>query len=635
MPLKRIVMLLLICCCVSGLSAQTWLGTVEVDIGYLQKGVEVAENTGLLIDSNHQFTPQTVLQQHFNPLSDFNRRKRLPPDFIAYGFYLTTTLRNNSDSGRTYYYYPGYYFDSIALYQVRDDVPVALTEKDSHSGYREFTLAARESAHFLVYLKPSRVEFNNIIPAVISEDFINSYKLIIVGNNFTLKNFSYVLSGTLLMMILFMLTNFVINGKKEFLYNSLYSLCMFLLIFLNSYTLKNTSDFTNLYLSYLDFLLLVLGNLFYMRFSRTFLDTRNNYKRLDTVLKQGERFVALLMLVYTYLNFFTTAFATQLMLENVMKFIMLALGVMFIILAAKERNKLMNYIAAGNAALVLFSAISLGIIWFKIKPTSLYIHSLFYYYIGIVLELIFFLLGLNYKNKQELISGIKEQEALKLEAEKKEFETQLAIIQAQQEERNRISADMHDDLGAGMTTIRLYSELAKHKLGEQPIPEIEKISSSANELLTKMNAIIWSMSSSNDSLGNMTAYIRAYALEYFENSGINCKIEIPNDLPNIEVAGKIRRNVFLVVKEALNNALKHAKATEVSIRLVREGDALSLYIQDNGVGINFNELRQFSNGLKNMRKRMEDVDIEFHIENNNGTLITLRRQVVGFTSSSR
>lgn len=606
-----------------------------MDIGYLQKGIEVAENTGLLIDSNHSFNPQTALQQAFTPLTDFSRRKRLPPKFIAYSFYISTTVRNNSSFSRTYYYYPGYYFDSIALYRVRDNIPATLTEKNSHSGYREFTLAAGESAHFLVYLKPSKIEFNNIIPAVISDDFINSYKLIIVGNNFTLKNFSYILSGTLLMMILFMLTNFVINGKKEFLYNSLYSLCMFLLIFLNSYTLKNSSSFTNLYLSYLDFLLLVLGNIFYMEFSRAFLDTKNNYKRLHTTLKQGERFLILLMLVYTYLNFFTSAFASQLMLENVMKFIMLGIGVMFIILAARERDKLMNYVAAGNAALVLFSAISLGIIWFKIKPTSLYVHSLFYYYIGIVLELIFFLLGLNYKNKRELIKGIKEQEAMKLEAEKKEFETKIAIIQAQQEERNRISADMHDDLGAGMTTIRLYSELAKHKLGERPIPEIDKISSSANELLTKMNAIIWSMSSSNDSLGNMTAYIRAYALEYFENTGVNCKIDIPNDLPNVEVAGKIRRNVFLVVKEALNNALKHAKATEVSIRLVRESDVLSLYIHDNGVGINFNELRQFSNGLKNMKKRMEDVDIEFYIENNNGTLITLRRKVIGFTSSSR
>ncbi|MGB4844855.1 MAG: ATP-binding protein, partial [Ferruginibacter sp.] len=214
--------------------------------------------------------------------------------------------------------------------------------------------------------------------------------------------------------------------------------------------------------------------------------------------------------------------------------------------------------------------------------------------------------------------------------EKQEFETQIAVIKAQQEVRNRISADMHDDLGAGMTTISLYSELAKSKMSDNPIPEIDKISSSANELLNKMNAIIWSMSSSNDSLGNMIAYIRSYALEYFEDTGITCKINIPENLPNIEVIGEIRRNVFLVVKEALNNILKHAKATEVDINLTRVEDGLTLYIQDNGVGIDFEKLRQFGNGLKNMKKRMADFDIEFNIENKNGTLITMHRKIEKF-----
>ena len=280
--------------------------------------------------------------------------------------------------------------------------------------------------------------------------------------------------------------------------------------------------------------------------------------------------------------------------------------------------------------LILFSFVSLGLLVLKIKAAGIFTYSVFYYNIGIVSELTLFLLGLTYKNRNELILRTQEQEAMKLAAEKKEFETKLAVIQAQQEERNRISADMHDDLGAGMTTIRLYSELAKNKLPENSIPEIDKISSSANELLNKMNAIIWSMSSSNDSLGNMIAYIRSYAIEYFENTGINCRISIPANLPNIEVIGEIRRNVFLVVKEALNNILKHSKATDVEITLTRIDNDLILYIQDNGIGIDLDKLRLFGNGLKNMKKRMADVNIEFSIENKNGTLVTLRRRVVQF-----
>jgi signal transduction histidine kinase len=412
---------------------------------------------------------------------------------------------------------------------------------------------------------------------------------------------------------------------------------MFLLVFFNAYVARTSTRFTQLYYSYIDFFLLVTGTVFYIIFTRKFLNTKEHYKQLDGFLKYSGRFILLLLGIYTYLNFFTQTYLPQFYLENIMKFFILIIGFSFIYLALKQRDPLLNYIAAGNAMLVLFSTISLGIIWYAVKPTSIYVSSLFHYYIGIILELTFFLLGLNYKNRSELILGIKEQEALKQIAEKQEFETQLAIIKAQQEERNRISTDMHDDLGAGMTTISLYSELAKTKLINTPIPEIEKISTAANELLNKMNAIIWSMNNSNDTLSNMIAYIRSYALEYFEDTGITCKIDLPEKLPNVLVIGTIRRNVFLVVKEALNNILKHAKATEVSITLIRVEDTLTLYIQDNGIGINMDNLRQFGNGLKNMKKRMADIDVDFSIENlsagqagKKGTLITLKRKVKQF-----
>lgn len=432
------------------------------------------------------------------------------------------------------------------------------------------------------------------------------------------------------MMILFMIANFVTSRKMEFLYNAAYSTCMFMLILFNSTVIRLSTAFNNFYYSYFDFFLLVAGTIFYISFARRFLGTKDNYTLLDRILKYAERFILLLMGIFTFLNFFTDTFLPQFYLESTMKISFLLLGVAFIYLALKQKDRLFNYLAAGNAMLVLFSFVSLMIMILNIKPTEIYFNSLFYYNTGIVLELIFFILGLTYKNRRELIKEIKVQEALKLDAEKKEFETQLAVIKAQQEERNRISADMHDDLGAGMTTIRLYSELAKSRLADNSIPEIEKISSSANELLGKMNAIIWSMSSSNDSLGNMIAYIRSYALEYFEDTGVVCKIDIPEKLPNIEVIGEIRRNVFLVVKEALNNILKHAKATEVSIKLIRVEDGLTLYIHDNGKGIDLDKLRQFGNGLKNMKKRMADIHVDFSIENNNGTLITMHRKVTQF-----
>jgi signal transduction histidine kinase len=305
-----------------------------------------------------------------------------------------------------------------------------------------------------------------------------------------------------------------------------------------------------------------------------------------------------------------------------MKVTALAMGIVYIVTAFTQKNRLLNYLAIGNAMLIGFSIVSFYMLQFP-KQGGILFNSLFYYELGIVFELMFFILGLAYKNRIELIEKIKEQEALKLEAEKQIFETKIAILNARQKERNRISTDMHDELGAGITAIRLYSELAKSKPDKNCMPEIEKISHSANELLNSMNTIIWAMSSSNDSLENMIAYIRSYSQEYFENTGVRCRIDIMEGLPNVEVSGAIRKNVFLVVKETLNNILKHAKATEVSITLKKVPDGLALYIQDNGVGIDLDKIRRFGNGLKNMKKRMEEMNIDFSIENQNGTLVTL------------
>ncbi len=598
-------------------------------ISDIKNEINLTDKVLFFSDSSSSLPLEAVIQESFIGLKKTNNRIKIDPEAISSTLYLKLLLHNNSQAAISFYITPGIYFTEYNIYTIEQQAITAL-DSNNKSNYKKITLEAGKTGNILLKIKPLKTEFGSLNPVLINADYLKKYNLILTRNKSDIQIFGLVLSGVLLMMILFMLTNFIISRKREFLHNAAYSLCMFLLIFFNSSLARHSTPFTNFYYAYLDFFLLVSGTVFYISFTRRFLDTKNNYTLLDRILKSGERFILLLLGIYTFLNFFTNTFLPQYYLENTMKILFLLLGIAFIYLALKRKDRLFNYIAAGNAMLVLFSLISLIMLMLNIKPSEIYRHSLFYYNTGIVLELSFFLLGLTYKNRNELIKEIKKQEALKLDAEKKEFETQLAVIKAQQEERNRISADMHDDLGAGMTTISLYSELAKAKLANNPIPEIEKISTSANDLLNKMNAIIWSMSSSNDSLGNMIAYIRSYALEYFENTGINCKIEIAENLPNIQVIGEIRRNVFLVVKEALNNILKHAKATEVNITLVRNGDSLTLYIQDNGRGIDMDKLRQFGNGLKNMKKRMADIHVDFSIENKNGTLITMHRKVSQF-----
>jgi signal transduction histidine kinase len=544
---------------------------------------------------------------------------------------LQTGLFNNSDTASSIYFFPGKIFSKIIFYEIKAGGQLAYAGNGSEEGICQLSLGPKEKKVFIIQLEFCRYDYNTLVPQLVQPAYLNTYRSMYGNKDEDLRNVGFLLSGMLFLMALFVIVNYVVTLKKEFLYYMGYVISMFLLMFFFAF-LGNVSwgSFASFFHGYLDLVLLILGNVFYLAFTRHFLDTRNEYKLLDKTFKITELFLLFLLIGFTFIHYFTKFFPLERFLENLMKFVVLGIGILFIVIAFKQKQKLIIYLAVGSAFAIVFSSVALAFILLNIRAKGIFTSSLFYNDIGLIFALAFFLLGLTYKNRRELVERIQEQEALKLDVEKKDFEKQIDIIKAQQEERNRISADMHDDLGAGMTTIRLYSELAKRRITDRPIPEIEKISSSANELLNKMNAIIWSMSSSNDSLGNMVAYIRSYSLEYFEDTGINCRISIPENLPNIVVSGEIRRNVFLVVKEALNNVLKHSQATEVAITLERVSDGLKLFIQDNGTGINFEKLRQFGNGLKNMRKRMEDIQINFSIVNNNGTLITLHRVIDNF-----
>src|ERR1700692_3373732 len=118
---------------------------------------------------------------------------------------------------------------------------------------------------------------------------------------------------------------------------------------------------------------------------------------------------------------------------------------------------------------------------------------------------------------------------------------------------------MHDDLGAGLSRIKFLSETIEMKKQlEQPIDtDISSIGNYSNEMIGKMGEIVWALNEKNDSLSDLLAYTRAYSTEYLSQNGIACKISAPDDFPAVKVSGEFRRNIYLVVKEALHNIVKH------------------------------------------------------------------------------
>jgi signal transduction histidine kinase len=382
------------------------------------------------------------------------------------------------------------------------------------------------------------------------------------------------------------------------------------MLFTKQYYYNRSSESNFFYEAYMDFVLQMLGICFFMAFMIRFLGTRKNFPFLHKLYVAGIIFLAVVILLYSYIHYSSIDYFWENLLENfIAKITLVLMIIVFLVYALKNwQHKLLRYLFWGNLLYLVFSFLSLLPILGgrKFRFPGIFNNSLILYEVGLLIELIFFLMGLTYKTEHKLIEQTTERERLKMENERKELEKQVAVMQAHQEERERISADIHDELGSGMTTIRLMSEIAKNKMKENVPVEIEKISNSANEVLNKMNAIVWSMNSSNDTLDSLISYIRAYTYEFFDGTPIECKVKMPDTIPFHEISGDKRRNVFLCVKESLNNVLKHSKASRLNID-IEANHNLKIKIADNGVGIEQEKIRRFGNGLKNIERRMKGI----------------------------
>lgn len=204
-----------------------------------------------------------------------------------------------------------------------------------------------------------------------------------------------------------------------------------------------------------------------------------------------------------------------------------------------------------------------------------------------------------------------------------------AALQKQQAvlvERERIIADLHDDVGGGLSSIRMMSDLMAHQNNatnqERTVSFANKISITAKEIAQRMHTIIWSLNAENDTLKNFVEYVRQYGISYFENSGIAFQCLLDNKLPpGVQLKGVQRKNLFLIMKESFHNILKHAQASNIEVHISLVNHFLHVEVKDDGIGIK--NPNQFGNGLKNMKKRMDEIGGKLNISSNGGTSIVV------------
>lgn len=191
--------------------------------------------------------------------------------------------------------------------------------------------------------------------------------------------------------------------------------------------------------------------------------------------------------------------------------------------------------------------------------------------------------------------------------------------------RIQIASDLHDDIGASLTRISLYSDLINTGTMKEKSSEfLQKISDLSRELVTTMSDVVWSIDARNDTIGNL-----AYRMLDFVNTvreANNQKILF--DFAGIDkkrrLSGPERQNFYLIFKEALNNSLKHANASVISVKLQQNPAFMLLEIYDNGQGFEPDE-KINGHGLRNMRMRTQQLGAELEITSDDGTNVVLRK----------
>jgi ligand-binding sensor domain-containing protein/two-component sensor histidine kinase len=197
--------------------------------------------------------------------------------------------------------------------------------------------------------------------------------------------------------------------------------------------------------------------------------------------------------------------------------------------------------------------------------------------------------------------------------------------------RVQIAADLHDDVGARLTKVAMVTEFMERETAptDKSKPHVENIARTTREVIQAMDEIVWTINPKNDTLDNLANYIFQYAQEYFQNTGVRCRMDLPPQLPNCALSTEERHNLFMAVKEALNNVLKHARATEVRISLALEGDTLKIVVADDGCGFVMNGSQNGGDGLNNMKERLAHIGgrLELQSKQNSGTRVEMEVSV--------
>jgi signal transduction histidine kinase len=201
---------------------------------------------------------------------------------------------------------------------------------------------------------------------------------------------------------------------------------------------------------------------------------------------------------------------------------------------------------------------------------------------------------------------------------------------ALEQERLRIAHDIHDDLGARITQISLVSAVSQENADypEKARTDFGRVSKMSRDLVSALYETVWAVNPENDNLDALGNYLRQMVKQLCEQTALRCRFHVQELSHEVQVSSQTRHNITMAVKEAVHNIIKHAKASEVTLRIAFTGDLLDVSIHDDGAGFQLSENTP-GNGLSNMKRRMQNIGGSCFVESKpgHGTTIRMRLKV--------
>jgi signal transduction histidine kinase len=191
---------------------------------------------------------------------------------------------------------------------------------------------------------------------------------------------------------------------------------------------------------------------------------------------------------------------------------------------------------------------------------------------------------------------------------------ELERAHALERERTRIARDLHDEVGAGLTEIAMQNFWVHREMAATAPPatleRVERARQSAVDLVRSVDAIVWAVNPANDTLDRFVPYLTHAVEQFLEAAGVRARLDVPEDVPAVAIEGAMRHSLFRIVREAVNNAVKHGRPQHVGLAIRVADGRLMIDVEDDGRGIDPRAAADAAgerSGLENMRLRSEEL----------------------------